>query len=963
MAVEFCVLGPVEARIAGWPVDLGRARQRWVLAVLLVEANRWLSADQLLDRAWGDRVPASGRDTLYGYLSRLRRVLRATDEADIVRRSGGYELVVDEDAVDLHRFRRLVVEARAADDERAAELFAEATGLWRGEVCAGLDTPWAQAVRTELDRQRLAAELDHADLRLRTGRHTDLLVDLTSLAAAHPLDERVSGQFMLALYRSGRQVDALEHYRRLRTRLTGELGVDPGPDLRQLHQRILAADPALATPVPATGRLPAAVRQLPAAPRTFTGRAPELAELDRALTTGVPATGITADTCGPSGGTPGTAPVDGTTVVISAIGGAGGIGKTWLALTWAHRHVDRFPDGQLFVDLRGFSPDAAPLDPVVALRRFLDALGVEPARCPPDPDALAALYRSLVAGRRMLIVLDNAATAEQVVPLLPGSASCTVLVTSRHRLPALLARHGARPLPLGTLDDAESRALLAAALGADRVADDERATAELIALCGGFPLALALVAARLHLRLPLADAVAELRELRLHALDDADHPAASLPTVLSWSLRHLTDSQQRVFALLGVAPGPDIGLPAAADLTGLPPHRTHAALRALADASLIDPRPGGRHTMHDLVRAYATTLADDLPDAVRLPALRRVIDFYLHTAHTADRLLDAHRPQIRLAPAAPGVRPHPLGHYQEALTWLKTEYRHLLDAQQAAVAHGWHRVVWQLAWTLHTFHFRQGHHHDELSMWRTALDAAEHLRDPAALARVHRRLGLTHARLRRYDQARHHLDQALAVAERHHDTVEQACIHYTFAWAAIRRTTEPEAREHGLLHARRAWDLYRTLDLPVWEANALTMHGWFLAHTGDHDTAREHCRAGLALQRHHHCSAGEAECLRLLGWIDHLSGHHHRAVRHYREALALMHTLGHTYAAAITLDDLGNSHAALGHHDQARTTWLEAVESYTQQGDHDAARRVRQRLDDLKTPDGGPPPQSAEPTQ
>ncbi|MBB5960755.1 DNA-binding SARP family transcriptional activator, partial [Saccharothrix tamanrassetensis] len=293
MAVEFRVLGPVEARIGDRSIELGHARQRCVLAVLLIEANQWLSADQLLDRVWGERVPHSGRDTLYGYLSRLRHALQVTDEADIVHRAGGYVLTVDGDAVDLHRFRRLLADARAADNEDdATALFGQALALWRGEPCAGLDSPWVHIVRAELDRQRWAAELDYADLRLRTGRHTDLLADLTSLTAAHPLDERLAGQFMLALYRAGRQADALDHYQQVRTRLVEELGTDPGPELQHLHQRILTADPDLAVPLTAAARSPVVPRQLPAAPGLFTGRLTELAALDRALPTTVAATDV-----------------------------------------------------------------------------------------------------------------------------------------------------------------------------------------------------------------------------------------------------------------------------------------------------------------------------------------------------------------------------------------------------------------------------------------------------------------------------------------------------------------------------------------------------------------------------------------------------------------------------------------------------------------------------------------------
>jgi TIR domain/NB-ARC domain len=417
-------------------------------------------------------------------------------------------------------------------------------------------------------------------------------------------------------------------YRHLRRR-------EPTADLARIVTDVTSRDPVLAAAARSRDQAP---RQLPGAPGLFTGRGTELAALTDATTT---------------------TPDAGATVVISAIRGTGGIGKTWLALAWAHRNLHRFPDGQLFVDLHGFSPTGAPAHPVDVLGGFLDAVGVDRDRQPTDPDRRAELYRSVVADKRMLIVLDNAATTDQLIPLLPGGHRCTVLITSRNQLRGLIARHGARPIRLDVLTDAEAHTLLATALGPARAAADAAAIAELIGLCGGFPLALGLTAARAIAdpHLPLADTVADLHALGLDALDSED-PTASLPTVLSWSLRHLTQQQRQVFALLGVAPGPDTGLPAAACLTGLPERAAQVLLRTLADASLLDRTPGSRYAMHDLVRAYATTVADDLPAAVRETALRRVLDFYTHTAHAADRLLYPHRDFVPVDPPAPGVHPN-----------------------------------------------------------------------------------------------------------------------------------------------------------------------------------------------------------------------------------------------------------------------------------------------------------------
>ncbi|MCZ0207671.1 tetratricopeptide repeat protein [Streptomyces sp. UMAF16] len=719
----------------------------------------------------------------------------------------------------------------------------------------------------------------------------------------------------------------LDARERVRRRLAQELGSAPGPALQRLHQRMLTGDPALDLTAPtatASTATPVQVpvpRQLPAPPTSFVGRNGELAALESMHKQRS----------------------DGDSVlVIVAIGGAGGIGKTWLALAWAHRHLDWFPDGQLFVDLRGFSPDSQSTGPEGAVRGFLGALGVVADRVPHDLDAQAALYRSLVADKRMLVVLDNAAGAEQVVPLLPGSASCTVLVTSRHRLHGLVARHGARPLPLGMFTDAEAQALLVAILGPDHVAADEHSVAELIALCGRFPLALGLIAARIRHHLPTADAVAELRDFGLDALD-ADDPTASLPAVLSWSLRRLTQRQRTVFALLGITPGPDIGLPAATSLTGLPVGETRAVLRALADVSLLDSHPGGRYAMHDLVRAYATTYAQhDLPEPVRRAALERVVDFYRHTAHTADRFLNPHPAPIRLHPPAPSAHPQPLPDHPSALAWMDTHHPHLLAAQHTAAGHQNHQAVWHLAWTLTAFHRRRGHRHDEVAVWQAATDAAEHL-PVATHTLAHRRLGSAHAALGWHEQAIEHLHQALALAEHHQDPTQQAHNHHALARAWERRGDNRRSLEHS----RHARDLFHALGQTVWEAVTLNTVGWYAARLGDYDTARDHCQQALTLHGRHHDPNGEADTLDSLGYIDHHTGRYHQAIDHYQQALTLYRTLGNTSQSADTLDRLGHSHTALDQHTQACSVWREALELYREQRCEADAERVQRQLGKL----------------
>ncbi|MGW1271104.1 ATP-binding protein [Streptomyces sp. NPDC002491] len=665
-------------------------------------------------------------------------------------------------------------------------------------------------------------------------------------------------------------------------------------------------------------------RQLPAPPVPFVGRHHELERLDAAVRSA-------SDEAAP--------------VVISAIAGAGGVGKSWLALHWAHRNADRFPDGQLFVDLRGFSPDSEPMDPAVAVRGFLDALGVDPDRIPVAPHAQAALFRSLVSDKRMLLVLDNAADTAQVTSLLPGGDTCTVAVTSRNRLSGLITGHGARHLSVGTLSDAEAHGLLVARLGADRVAADPSAVEDLIGLCGGFPLALSIVAGRAHTHphLSLARLADELRDGALDLLDDAD-PAASLPAVLSLSHRALTDEEAEVFALLAAAPGPDIGLPAATSLTGLGRIRTRAVLRRLEQASLVDQDAGGRYRMHDLIRRYAATTR--LPDSTRETALRRVLDFYTHTAYAADRLLDSHRDPIELTPPLPACDPEPLPDIPAAMDWFDTEHRNLLAAQRTAVAHAHHHTAWQLAWALYDFHYRRGHRHDQLGVWRIAIDSAGRLPDSGALILAYRLLGRAHVVLGHHQEAIAALNQALALSEQRNDRALQAQAHYTLAsiWPDGRRALE---------HARRALDLYRGLDQPIGEANALNAVGWYAARLGEHDTAREHCQSALALYQRHQDVNGQAQTLDSLGYIDHHSGRHHDAVRHYLQAMSLYRDLDNTYETADTLERIGHAHAALGHDDRAQEVWQQARHLYRRQGRDQEADQVDLQLDQLRH--GGDP--------
>lgn len=604
------LLGELELRIDGSAVPIAGDKQQLLLTALGLRAGEVVRAEELIDQLWGDEPPQSARTTLRSHVMRLRKVLFAANEGSLVDAAGGgYRFRVDPVVVDLCRFRRLLGQSRAEHERSCAlKLVEEALGLWRGAALAGLDMPWVAVLRRTLEQERFAVETERIDLALECGRHDAVVAELFARTAAYPLDERAASQLMIALYRSGRVADALVHFGGVRSRLAEELGADPGPPLQRLHQRILAADPALIlpdAPLPTEPAEAVVPRQLPPLPRHFAGRSEELAALDRV----------------------GSAHAE--VVRISVIAETGGMGKTSLALHWAHRHADQYPDGQLFVDLRGFGT-TEPMSPSAAVCGVLDSLGVDRRRIPGELAAQTALYRSVIAGRRILIVLDNARDADQVVPLLPGTPTCTVLVTSRNRLSRLITTHGAHPLPVDVLTTAESRQVLVDRLGAARLAAEPGAVQDLIAHCGGLPLALGIVAARAQSApgLALGPLAEELREVttRLAAFDDQD-PVAALPSVLSWSYAALTIDQARLFALLGLVPGPDISLPVAANLAGVPWSRARSLLRALEDAHLVRQHVAGRYRMHDLVKLYAASrAADDLPADVTIAAQRRLAE-------------------------------------------------------------------------------------------------------------------------------------------------------------------------------------------------------------------------------------------------------------------------------------------------------------------------------------------------
>ncbi|MBN6038119.1 BTAD domain-containing putative transcriptional regulator [Amycolatopsis sp. 195334CR] len=899
MSVEFGLLGEVRAQAGGVAVDLGHARQRCVLAALLVEPNRPQALDVLIERVWGERPPRQARNTLYGYLYRLRQALGEV-HAGIDRTAGGYLLPVDEDSVDLHRFRSLVRGAAALGDEEALAQVESALALWRGQALGGVDGEWVESVRRTLEQERWQAVLHRNDLALRLGGHDALVAELPALSAEHPLDERLAGQLMLALYRSGRQADALGRYQEIRHRLAEELGADPGPLLRKLHQQVLEGEQAVATRTPTP-------RQLPSVSRLFAGRADQLARMDKALAAGdAPAL---------------------------AVVGAAGVGKSTLVLHWAHRALDRFPDGQLHADLRGFDPAGPPVSPSAVLRRFLEALGVPAGSAPAEPDAQAALYRSLVAGKRMLVVLDNARDAEQVLPLLPGNGGCTVLITSRHRLTGLAAGHGFPLLDLEVLPDDDARELLARHLAEQRLREEPEAVEDLLRWCAGLPLALGLVAARatVHPGFPLDALVVELRAAEGW---DAGEASTSLRAVFTTSYRVLPPEAARAFALLGVAPGPDIGLPAVAALLALPVPRVRELVRHLETVHLVRQHAPGRYRMHDLVRTYAAERAEaEYPDEVA-PALGRVIDAYAKSGLAAENVLYPYETPAAVGPAEPDPA---ITDEATALSWLTTEYPSLLAAQDAAARLGLTPAVLRLAWALDTFQRRQGHFEDQLAVWRAALAAAD---EPGQRALAAWRLGAALARAGELAESERHLDDALTLSRESADVSAEANVHQALAWVRERHGDDATALHHGI----SALDILRELGVPMREAHALNQAGWYAAKVGDLTRAQRWCEDALEICRRHGDRDAEARTLDSLAYIAHLGGRYDDAIPYYEAALAGFEDAGAAYDYADTLERLADSLAAAGHAERARSSLGTALSMFRDQHRQSDVDRLEQRV-------------------
>ncbi|MFI6621814.1 AfsR/SARP family transcriptional regulator [Streptomyces sp. NPDC050528] len=953
--LRFSVLGPVRAWRGGGEIELGPPQQRAVLVVLLLAEGAQVLAGGLIDAVWGVSAPSSAAGILRTYVHRLRKVLEpdGAPASSVIRSTGnGYQLCLGSAELDLDVFRDLTARAArargAGDIEGSVTHLRDALGLWRGVALAGVRGEYALAQRRRLEELRLSAEAARITAELGLGAHGQAVAELTGLVAEHRLDERFRELLMLALYRSGRQAAALATYRETQSLLAEELGVDPGPALQSLYQRVLRADvdllapPAPARPAPvepatppepvapaepagpalpvAPPAAPAAIpAQLPAALTVFVGREAELAEV-AALPLG-------------------------STVVVSAVAGMAGVGKTAFAVHWARQVADRFPDGQLYLDLRGFDPVGLPVAPGQALRSLLESLGADVNGLPQDVDSLAARYRTLLSGRRVLLLLDNARDAAQVRPLLPGTPGCLVIVTSRNRLAGLVAMDGAHPLHLDVLTLPQARALLARRLGHHRVEAEAQAVEEIIARCARLPLALAVVAARVATRsaISMAAVAKELREsvTGLDALRDQD-ATADVRAVFSWSYHALTTDAARLFRLLGLHPGPDITLPAAASLAGLSAVHTQQLLSELIQAHLADETAPGRYASHDLLRAYAAELAETLEPPQQVTAARhRMFDHYLHTGHNAVALTGTARVLISLAPAVDGVRAEDFaGDAAKANAWFAAEQAVLLALVEQAAAHHFDVHTWQLAWAMASHLHICGLWREQEAVHRAALDAALRLDDPVARGHAHRGLGAAAPGLGDLADRRGHVERAVELFTRAGDMGACADAYRTLAWIVELQGD----LEGALAAAQRSLALYRSVcrgaddsrgQLRI--AAGLNGVGWSLILLGQYQRALDHCREALDLYRRLGDDLTAAHIHDSIGHAQYHLGQYDEAVTSFRSALAIWReTIDASWLTADTLMGLGDAYLSLGRGDEARTAWLKGLDVAERLGHTDA---------------------------
>ncbi|MFF3687553.1 BTAD domain-containing putative transcriptional regulator [Streptomyces sp. NPDC002187] len=950
--LRFSVLGPVRAWRDGESLPSGSPQQRALLAALLLRDGRTATAGELIDAIWGEEPPSQALAAVRTYASRLRKALAADA---LVSESGGYALRVRRDALDLAVAQELSGEAdkaRAAGDRcQARTLINKALGLWDGEPLANVPGPYAETQRARLEEWHLTLLETRLDLDLEVGCHAEAVSELTALTAAHPLRERLRELLMLALYRSGRQAEALAVYADTRRLLAEELGVDPRPELSRLQQRILQADAELARPSeePEPARTVTRPAQLPATVPDFTGRVAFVRELGAQLAT-----------------------AEGSVMAVSALAGIGGVGKTTLAVHVAHQARGHFPDGQLYVDLQGAGNRAA--EPETVLGAFLRALGTADSAIPDTLDERAALYRSALDGRRVLVLLDNARDAAQIRPLLPGTAGCAALITSRVRMVDLA---GAHLVDLDVMSPEEALRLFTRIVGVERVGAERKAALDVVAACGFLPLAIRIAASRLAARRTWTVSVlaAKLADER-RRLDELQAGDLAVKATFELGYGQLEPSQARAFRLLGLADGPDISLAAAAAMLDLPLHESEDLLEALVDTSLLESAAPGRYRYHDLVRLYARACAerDERPAAGvphaegqgREAALSRLLDFYLATAA---RVFSIERPGDRLVDhlEPTGAAGLAFTDRKAAQDWLYAEANCLLAcARQASAGPSLRRAV-DLLWAAQNLAESGANSKVYESVARGALEAARAFGDARTEGRARTSMTNVHLVAGRYAEADEEAAQAAVLAQAANDPAPVYWADNDRGIIAFNQGRHSEAEEHlrratrgsradgnlpgeasalcnlsrihvvmgraeeGIALAREGVDIYdrmgHTLRLP----NARFALGIALTAAGRHAEALEQLADAL--------DGFEANRQRLWEGTTHwriaqahLSARRPaRAAQHAEQALAIG-CIGGDRTRGNALITLGRALDALGQAGRARACWQEALSLHEQSG-------------------------------
>lgn len=899
-AMEFEVLGPVRARSAdGGTTSAGRL-QGLLLGMLLAHANHAVSVDRLVDAMWGDTPDRRAAHRLQTHVHRLRQTLGDADR--IVSCAGGYRLTLAPGELDAERFESLIDEAREVvgqDPQRTVELARKSLTLWRGDPYEGLDPSELTTEARRLGDLKMAAIEELYAAELACGRHDVVSAELPALVERHPLRERLHELLMTSHALAGRQADALATYRHARSVLVDELGVEPGPQLRELEQRVLAGESLAQQESTSVGVLPARPAQLPAGIGSFVGRADELERLDVLLER------------------------DATSIAVLAITGSAGVGKTALALHWAHRVGDQFPDGQLYADLRGHGPDE-PLPPSQVLAAFLRALGVDARAVPDDLAERSALLRSQFAGRRVLVVLDNARNAEQVRPLLPGTPSCAVVVTSRDVLTGLSVREGAHHVGLARMRTDEARRLVTDLLEHDH---DPATVDALLDVCARLPLALRIAAERIGRRTPssLTTLVADIEDARarLDVLDGGDDHT-SVRGVFSWSYRDLDPDAAWVFRCFGVVPGPYIELGALAVVADLDLATTRRAIDTLVRAHLVEQAGADRYRLHDLLRSYATELVDDLDGVARRDAaFGRLCDHYLTTASAAVTwVTPGDTDAVAAERGGEGDTNDPFADPEAASYWLETERENLVLAAERAAHRGLPDCSMRLSallWRYLDVHFLLD---GAQRLHTAALTAARDQNDQRAEGDARRALGIVELRRDRFDRAEQHLLAALALHQQAGGGREAVATDRNYLGAvcgAIGRATD------AIDHLEHAVAAYRELGHPPL-AHAMNNLGLLHQRLGNHEQARSWLESSLQVSEHNQDPISRTYALAHLAAASRDLGDHDRALDCARCALETARANGHRAQEGNVLTTMGTIHQVRGELGHARERHREALE-------------------------------------